>query len=44
MENNILSEDLESVINLLKTKDPKLTAGPSVNKFEELWSEWLGCK
>ena len=44
MENNILSEDLESVINLLKTQDPKLTAGPNVKKFEELWSDWLGCK
>ena len=44
MENNILSEDLEGVISLLKTKDPKLTAGPKVREFEELWSKWLGCK
>ena len=44
MENNILPEDLEEVINLLKQNDPKLTAGKHVKKFEQLWSKWLGCK
>ena len=44
MENNILPEDLEPVIRLLKDIDPKLTAGPKVKEFEKVWSEWLGCK
>ena len=44
MKNNILDTDLSPVISLLKEKDPKLTSGPNVKKFEELWSEWLGVK
>ena len=42
MKNNILETDLSPVISLLKEKDPKLTSGPNVKKFEDLWSEWLG--
>ena len=44
MKNNILAEDLEPVINLLKTKDPRLTAGSKVAEFEEAWSKWQGIK
>ena len=44
MRNNILKEDLSSVINLLNESEPKLTSGPEVLKFEEEWSHWLGCK
>ena len=44
MRQNIQREDLDSVIELLKLDDPKLTAGPRVNEFEEKWSEWLGVK
>ena len=32
------------VIDLLKQKDPRLTAGPMVEKFEKAWSDWLGVK
>jgi CDP-6-deoxy-D-xylo-4-hexulose-3-dehydrase len=44
MNNNLLREDLDSVIELLKQEDPKLTNGPKVREFEEVWSEWLGVK
>ena len=44
MRQNIQREDLDNVIKLLKQDDPKLTAGPRVNEFEEKWSEWLGVK
>jgi len=44
MQNNILREDLDAVIELLKQDDPKLTNGPRVVEFEEKWSEWLGVK
>ena len=44
MKNNILDTDLSPVISLLKEKDPKLTSGPNVKKFEDLWSKWLGVK
>ena len=37
MRNNILKEDLASVINLLSKDEPKLTSGPEVLKFEELY-------
>lgn len=42
MNNNLLREDLDSVIELLKQDDPKLTNGPIVKEFEEVWSKWLG--
>ena len=44
MKNNILETDLSSVISLLKEKDPRLTSGPKVKEFENLWSKWLGVK
>ena len=44
MRNNILKSDLSSVIELLLQDDAKLTSGPSVSRFEQLWSEWLGVK
>ena len=44
MRNNILSNDLIPVIELLKQTDPRLTSGPKVKEFENLWSKWLGVK
>lgn len=44
MRNNIIREDLDAVIEHLKTDDPKLTNGPKVREFEEQWSRWLGVK
>ncbi len=44
MRNNILSDDLIPVIELLKQKDPRLTSGPRVKEFEDSWSQWLGVK
>ena len=44
MKNNILKSDLDLVIKHLKKKDPILTNGPEVRKFEKLWSNWLGVK
>ena len=44
MENNITKSDLDNVISHLKTKNPILTAGKNVKKFEEEWSKWLGVK
>ena len=42
MNNNLLRVDLDSVIELLKQDDPKLTNGPKIREFEEIWSKWLG--
>jgi len=44
MNNNLLREDLDSVIELLKQENPKLTNGIKVREFEEVWSDWLGVK
>ena len=44
MKNNILKSDLNLVIKHLRKKDPILTSGPEVRKFEKLWSKWLGVK
>lgn len=44
MRNNILREDLDSVIEHLRKDDPILTNGPYVREFEKRWSEWLGVK
>ena len=43
MENNINSEDINSVISFLKKKQI-LTQNKMVKKFEEEWSKWLGVK
>ena len=44
MKNNLLEQDLLPVIKLLSQKDPRLTSGPLVKKFENAWSDWLGVK
>ena len=43
MDNNITNEDNKKVIQFLK-KNPRLTNGPQVEKFEGEWSKWLGVK
>ena len=43
MDNNILREDLDAVIELLKG-DPILTQSAQVRAFEEEWAHWLGVK
>lgn len=42
MSNNISREDLDALISYLSQENPKLTHGPKVAEFEELWSKWLG--
>ena len=44
MRNNILREDLDAVIDYLRTDDPMLTNGKKVVEFERDWSSWLGVK
>jgi len=44
MRNNILREDLDTLIEYLKKDDPMLTHGANVRAFEQEWSEWLGVK
>jgi CDP-6-deoxy-D-xylo-4-hexulose-3-dehydrase len=43
MVNNIPREDLDCVIDFLKT-DPILTQSENVREFEKEWSDWLGVK
>lgn len=43
MENNITKDDLDVVIDFLKT-NPILTQSTNVREFEREWSEWLGVK
>ncbi len=43
MKNNILKEDINKVISFLK-KSEVLTQSYEVQKFEKLWSKWLGVK
>ena len=42
MRNNILEEDQEAVIKLLRQTDPILTQSTNVRLFEQEWSDWLG--
>jgi len=44
IKNNITRDDLDKVIEYLKTEDPILTNGPRCREFEENWSKWLGVK
>ena len=44
MRNNIVREDLDSLIELLRSDDPMLTQSGNVRAFEKEWSEWLGVK
>lgn len=43
MDNNILPEDVNALIEFLRTAK-RLTNGPKVLEFEEAWSGWLGVK
>ena len=43
MENNITDDDLNVLIDFLKTK-PRLTQSSNVQAFEREWSQWLGVK
>lgn len=42
MKDNITREDLDTLIQFLKQKDPMLTQGKNVLEFEREWSKWLG--
>ena len=44
MENNILRDDLDTVIRFLSQDDPMLTQSNQVEAFEKDWSDWLGTK
>src|SRR5438876_8681681 len=44
MKNNIVREDLDAIIALLRQDDPVLTQSANVRAFEEEWSDWLGVK
>jgi CDP-6-deoxy-D-xylo-4-hexulose-3-dehydrase len=44
MNNNIIREDLDSVISFLNGDIPILTQAANVAAFEEEWSQWLGVK
>ncbi len=44
MQNNLLREDLDAVIELLRQDDPILTQSSNVRAFEAEWSQWLGVK
>ena len=44
MRNNIVREDLDSLIEYLKGADPMLTQSGNVRAFEKEWSEWLGVR
>jgi len=44
MRNNIVREDLDAVIELLRRDDAILTQSINVREFEREWSQWLGVK
>lgn len=44
MRNNILREDLDTLIDFLQQDDPILTQSQQVREFEREWSAWLGVK
>jgi CDP-6-deoxy-D-xylo-4-hexulose-3-dehydrase len=44
MRNNLLREDLDAVIDLLRQDDPILTQSTNVRAFEKEWSDWLGVR
>lgn len=43
MSNNISQDDIEVLIDFLRTSD-RFTNGPKVREFEKAWSEWLDDK
>ena len=44
MHNNFTSKDLLAIKKLLNNKNIILTQSENVEKFEKLWSKWLGVK
>jgi CDP-4-dehydro-6-deoxyglucose reductase, E1 len=44
MEDNILTRDLDVVVDYLRQDNPRLTQADQVVAFEKEWSEWLGVK
>ena len=42
MRNNIARQDLDALIEVLRSDDPILTQSKNVAAFEKEWSEWLG--
>ena len=45
MNDNIDKEDIQCVVDFLsQERIPKLTNGPKVVEFENVWGEWLGTK
>lgn len=44
MRNNIAREDLDALIEVLRSDDPILTQSRNVAAFESEWSEWLGVR
>jgi CDP-6-deoxy-D-xylo-4-hexulose-3-dehydrase len=44
MHNNFTTDDLSAVKKLLNQKNIVLTQSKEVEKFEKLWSKWLGVK
>jgi CDP-6-deoxy-D-xylo-4-hexulose-3-dehydrase len=44
MRNNIAREDLDALIEVLRSDDPILTQSRNVAAFENEWSEWLGVR
>jgi len=42
MQNNILSTDVEAVVDFLRPAVPILTQSSQVEAFEQEWSRWLG--
>lgn len=44
MVNNIDESDRRALIRFLEDADNRLTHGPKVREFEQLWAEWLGVK
>ncbi len=44
MKNNITKNDVDTLINYLKSKNVHFTQNKKVKEFENLWSKWLGVK
>jgi CDP-6-deoxy-D-xylo-4-hexulose-3-dehydrase len=42
MHNNVQRQDLDALIDYLREEDPRLTHGPKVAEFEQLWADWVG--
>lgn len=45
MHDNVTDNDIDVLVEFLQQKPiPRLTCGPKVFEFEDMWSEWLGVK